>query len=218
MKKPDIESLKALLHDGRVHIATGKILQLEVAPDRSVWLAKVEVYPDQYEVVAQMTWGQVGPDAGIYGPAIEGDMVLLAFDQEMDEVYIISRLSSNIDLIPQQAIDGDTIIKAISGKKTHVASDTKVLIGKGVAGSDPTEPLVLGLVMKTLLSYIFQQLIDMNTKIAAHYHAGNLGAPTSVPTTASEFTTIGSNISGKKADPVDNGNINSNISFTEKGV
>ncbi len=216
MKKPDIESLKALLHDGRVHIATGKILQLEISEDRSIWLAKVEVYPDQYEVVAQMTWGQVGPDAGIFGPAIEGDMVLLAFDQEMDEVYIISRLSSNIDTIPQQAIDGDTIIKAIAGKKAHIASDTRINIGKGEA--EPTEPLVLGLELKTLLSYIFQQLIDMNTEISTHYHAGNLGAPTSAPTTASNFTAIGSNISGKKASPVDDNKINSDISFTEKGV
>lgn len=218
MRKPDIEGLKALLHDGRVHIASGKILQLEVAPDKSIWYAKCLVFPDEYEVIAQMTWSQVGPNSGIYGPAMADDLVLLALDQEMDQVYVIARLSSDIDLIPQQAIDGDTIVKATTGKNLHIASDTSVFLGKGVDGSNPDEPIVLGSVLKQLLSDILSELDDLTTKLAAHTHIGNLGGTTTPPDVTADITTVKTNLAALKSSPVDDDAINSDIVFCEKGA
>ncbi len=217
MRKPDIEGLKALLHDGRVHIATAQILQLEVAPDSSIWYAKCLVFPDEYEVVAQMTWGHVGPNSGIYGPAVADDLVLLAIDQELDKVYVISRLTSDVDVIPQQAIDGDTIAKALPGQKMHIASDTGVFLGLGVDGSEPDEPVVLGSVLKDLLADILTELDDLATKLATHMHIGNLGGNTTPPDIAADFMIIKSNLAALKASPVDDDAINSDIVFSEKG-
>lgn len=203
-KPTGLEELKELLADGRTWITVGKILQLELAKDRSVWRALVQTFPDGEELIARMTWPQVAPNAGMYGPASVNDLVLVALaDADEDQSYVIARLSSAEDLIPKQAEEGHSILKAISGKKMFLASDTGVFIGKGDPDAEADEPLVLGAVLQTLLS-------DVLTAIATHTHTGNLGAPTTPPLNAATFT-------GKKTSPVDDGLILSDIAFTEKG-
>jgi hypothetical protein len=215
MKHNDIEALKQLLDSGKIWISSGKILQLDLLADRSFWRAKVLVLPHNYEVIARMTWGSVGPDSGIFGPAQVGDLVLLAFDPELQEAFVISRLSSKEDTIPVQAGQGHTVVKSLPGKNTHIASDIKVLLGR-LTSTDPTEPVVLGNILKTLLSYILDQLANQAQKISIHTHVGNLGANTSPPDIATDFVTLQTNFNTKKSSPVDDNAINSDVAFTEK--
>ena len=112
----------------------------------------------------------------------------------------MARLTSKVDLIPIQAVDGSTVMRSLAGKKIHVLSDTKILFGKG--GADPTEPLVLGSIFQTAYSSHLDETIK-------HKHIGNLGFFTAPPDNASAFTAI-------KAAPVDDGAMLSDLTFTEK--
>lgn len=215
MKSNDIESLKQLLDTDKVWIGVGVILKLELAEDRSAWLAKIRVIPGDYQVVSRMTWDSVGPNSGIFGPAQLGDLVLIAFDPDINESFVIRRLSSKEDMIPKQAGEGHTVIKSNPGKNTHIASDAKLLLGR-LTETDPSEPLVLGKVLKTLLSYILDELSKQAEKISLHKHVGNLGAPTSPPDIAADFLVFKTNFTTKKSSPVDDGLINSDVAFTEK--
>lgn len=197
----DLEQLRQIFRDGRVHLAIGVITQLELAGDRSTLYAKVRIFPENNEVVAQMTWEQVGPDAGIFGFPVVNDMVLVGnADGDSDTVFVLKRLTSKTDKIPIQAVDGHTVVRALAGKKTHVLSNTAVLLGRG--GADPTQPLVLGTVFKTAYS------TDL-AKTAAHKHVGNLGYLTFVPDNAADFLAL-------KASPVDDVAMLSDLSKTEK--
>lgn len=71
---------------------------------------------------------------------------------------------------------GESALYSESGYKVFVKG-TDIVIGKG----EDTETLVVGETLKALLIV----LIDA---IVAHVHTGNLGAPTSPPQNASDFT------------------------------
>lgn len=215
MKSNDIEALKQLLDTGKTWVSAGTILKLELAPDRSVWRAQVRILPGDYEVVARMTWDSVGPNSGIFGPAQVGDLVLLVFDPELGEAFVIRRLSSTEDLIPLQAGEGHTVVKSNPGKNTHVASDTKILLGK-LSAVDPLEPLVLGKVFKTFMSYVLGELASQADKLSLHTHVGNLGMQTSAPDLYLDFIAFKTKFTNKKTSPIDDNLINSDIAFTEK--
>lgn len=107
--------------------------------------------------------------------------------------------------------DGEVILYDAFGHKISLLSD-KVKIDSnktvvncanillGSEGSD--EPLVLGNILKDLLS-------DILDKVIAHTHNGNLGYLTSPPSNAAEFLAL-------KVHPVSDGAIISDKSFTEK--
>jgi phage gp45-like len=98
--------------------------------------------------------------------------------------------------------EGEMAIYSMGGKKVHCGND-KIAIGESEDPSSIDQPLVLGTELQTLLS-------DILTAISTHTHLGNLGIATGPPLNASTFTTL-------KASPVDDGEINSNLAFTEKG-
>lgn len=205
-KDSDIESLRQMLKDQSVYIAVGKILQLDLAKDRSVWRAKIQILPDDREVVSRMTWDQVGPETGIYGPAEKDDMVLLCFpdSEELDLSFVIRRLSTKNAKIPIRAGDGHTLIKARPGKNLYLGSEAKTLLGKLDTATDPDEPLLLGNVVKALFTNIL-------TQIETHTHLSSApGSPTSPPVNALAFTAL-------KLSPVADNKINSDIIFGEKG-
>ncbi len=203
-KGTDLEAFREMFDNGKLWAAIGKIIQLELAEDRSVWRAKVSLFPDGEEMIARMTWGQVGPNAGIFGPASVGDLVLIVIaDAEQNHGFVVSRLSSREDQIPEQVGEGHTLIKALAGKKLYVGSDTAVLIGKNVFGNDPDEPLVLGTKNKTYQG-------DLIDGIKAITVLGNLGASTGNPLNAATFTAL-------KASPIDDDKLTSDVAFTEKG-
>lgn len=226
----DLETLKEIFRDTRSHIAIAKIKKLSVAEDRSFLKCLVSIFPEQREVVARMSWPMTGPEAGIIEfPEVE-DLVLIAFaDGENDYAFVISRLTSSIDKLPLKAIDGHLVLKSKSGKQIWLTSSNKILISKG--DTEPTENLVLGQELKTLLVDILAKLTelsgkcdDLSTEISQHTHAGNLGYPTSPPNQAASFVQFATDFNGLGADfddisssPVQDEIILSDIAFTEKG-
>lgn len=198
----DLEALREIFADYRTHVAVGRIDQLALTDDRSLLRVKVTLLPENREVVAMMTWEHVGPSCGIFAFPVPGDLVLVAFaDGSADHAFVIRRLTSKEDKIPVQAASGDTVIFALTGKKSHLLSDTKVNLGRG-GESEPDENLVLGQVLKEFLS-------DFLTLFANHTHTGNLGYLTTPPMNASEALAL-------KSSPVENEDILSDVAFTEK--
>lgn len=227
----DLEFFKEIFKDKRSHISIGKIKQMSLAADRSFLKCLVSIFPEQREVIARMTFSLAGPDSGIAElPAID-DMVLVAFaDGDNDYAFIITRLTSVEDKIPLNSANGDFVIKAKAGKKAWLTSNTRINLSKG--DTEPTENMVLGQELKTLLISTYDKLKMLNTKLnslalkdSTHTHSGNLGYPTSPPnqasdfaTLAADFTAIGNDFDALNTSPVKDQKILSNISFTEKGT
>jgi hypothetical protein len=216
-KDPSLEELRQILDPNKVFLSLALIKKLELAQDNSTWRAELEVLPDQEEVIARMTWDQVGPKTGIFGPASVGDLVLVAFaDADEEQAFVIRRLSSKADLIPEQARESHNFFKSLPGKKTYIGSETKTIIGALREGADPTENLVLGQELKTLLITILAELKKQADTLAIHTHTGNAGVQTSPPTQSADFTANGVVFENNKTSPVEDEIILSDIVFTEK--
>lgn len=195
-----LEELRQILSDDKLHLAVGKIVQLEVAADRSVLRAMVLILPDNIKMVCRMSWDAVGPNAGIFQFPSVNDMVIVGYlDGHEQDAFVLRRLTSGEDKIPVQALDGHTVVKALDGKKAFLNSDTEINLTREGPGN---QRLVLGDVFKT--AYSSHLGID-----AAHTHIDSLGYPTDVPIQAAQYTAI-------KASPVDNANMLSDLSKTVK--
>lgn len=202
MKGLDLELIRQIVADNRLHIMLALVSRVAVASDRSICRVEVLVLPEKRPLIATMTWDAVGAGAGFYMLPQVNDMVLVGqAEGDDDQAFVMRRLSSEDDKIPATAITGDMVAKALAGKKLWLTSDTRINISKGDAA--PNENLVLGQVLKSVLS-------DFMAKYIAHKHMGNLGFFTAPPDNAADVT-------AKKADPVDNSKILSDIAFTEKG-
>jgi hypothetical protein len=144
-----------------------------------------------------------------------GDIVLLAFgDGDAEQGYVISRMSNSTDTIPATAHDGSTVVRALEGLNAWLTSDTAIFLSRG--DTEPTENIPLGQVLKTLLSQTLAELKSLSDTLASHTHIGNLGYPTAPPVQAAAITAHGTVFNAKKANPVDNEGILSDVSFTEK--
>lgn len=200
MAKIGLEELKEIFTDDKLHIMVGKVLQLEVAADRSVLRCIVQILPDNIKMVARLSWDAVGPDAGIFQFPSINDMVLVGFlEGHEQDAFILRRLTSKEDKIPIQALSGHTVVKALSGKKNFINSDTEINLTREGPGN---ERIVLGDTFKTAYSK------DLD-ETAKHRHIGNLGYLTFVPDNVTEFETL-------KASPVDDAVMLSDLSKTEK--
>lgn len=212
----DLEMLRDMFKDNREHIAIGLIKQLAPADDRSMLQVMVAIFPDGREIVARMTWEMTGPESGcIEFPAVN-DLVMVAFAEgEAEQAFVIRRLTSKEDKLPLRAIDGHMVLKSKSGKQIWITSNNKILLSTG--DTLPTENLVLGQELKTLLSAILTQLSSLSLKISTHTHIGNFGFPTQAPLESADFVTIKTALDNLKSSPVDDAGILSNVAFTEKG-
>ena len=196
----NLAELREVFDNGKLHLAVGTIVQLEVAADRSVLRCMVRILPDDRRMVASMSWEAVGPEAGIFQFPSVNDLVIVGYlDGHENEAFVLSRCTSGEDKIPIQALGGHTVIKALSGKKSFINSDTEINLTREDPGN---EPLVLGATFKAAYS----EHLDIDAK---HQHLGNLGYYTSVPITESEYVAI-------KASPVDDNLMLSDIAKTEK--
>lgn len=204
--------LRTIFKDTTLHLSLGTIKKLHVAEDRSFLKCTVEVFPDQRQVIARMTWQSVGPETGFYEFPSAGDLVLIGFTDNEDYAFIIACLSSEEDKIPKNAIDGDAVLKA--KKKLWLTSADRINLSKG--DSIPSENLVLGQVFKSFMSDILSKLNTILDHVIAHQHIGNMGYLTSAPTNSVDFTNDKAGVTAKKANPIDNGAILSDVSFTEK--
>lgn len=102
--------------------------------------------------------------------------------------------------IPEDLAEGESILYDSTGRQIRV-KDGVIKLGSSASA----ENLVLGKVFQEMMSTVLQA-------IAEHVHVTSApGFPTSEPTNASTFT-------DQKNNPVDNGNVLSDISFTEKGA
>lgn len=202
----DLESLRQILTSKQMHIGIGKVLSLALAKDRSVLRVTFSLFPEEREYVGKMSWQAVGEESGFFVFPSVNDMILVAFpdtdneDSHADDVFVLSRLTTKDDKIPIRAAEGDCVLKAKSGKNVWLTSDELINFSRGDAV--PTENLVLGQVLKDFLS-------DLLEKIANHTHVGNNGFPTSPPQDSADYLAL-------KASPVDNEQILSDLSFTEK--
>jgi hypothetical protein len=215
MKPLDLEGLREVFKDSRTYLAMAKIEKVELATDASVLKALCDVFGQGRKVVARVTWGAIGPNAGLIQFPVVGDIVLLAFGEGDDEQgFVVARLSNSTDTIPTTAHDGSTVLRALAGKMAWLTSDTAIYLSRG--DTEPTENVPLGQVLKTLLSQVLAELKALSDTLASHTHIGNLGYPTAPPTQAAAITAHGAVFNAKKGNPVDNEGILSDVSFTEK--
>lgn len=210
-----LNDLKEILKDDKLHLALGKIKNLYLADDRAYLKCMVTIFPEERNIIATMSWETVGTNSGDFEfPSID-DMVIVAnIEGDDDQAYIIRRLTSRIDTIPEQAISGDKVHSAKTGKKYWNMSDTKILLSRG--GAEPAENIVLGQVFKSFMLELLGYLKDQATAISTHTHVGNLGYETAVPTQANDFVELGGNFDSIKDDPIDSEAILSDLAFTEK--
>ncbi len=201
----DIEAMRSVLMDDRLHIMVALVKRVAVSSDRAICRVVCSVLPENRLIIATMSWDVVGADAGLFMLPEVDDLVLVGqAEGDKDQAYILRRLTSRDEKIPLNAVGGDFVLKARAGKKVWITSPSRINLSK--TDTEPTENLVLGQVLKTLLSSLLND-------IATHTHAyDDAGTPsvTQAPGNASAFTAL-------KANPVDNAGILSTIAFTEKG-
>lgn len=159
MKDVGLHDLVEIFKDRRTHIAMGAITGLDLADDKSFLRVSVSIFPEQREIVAKMTWDHVGANSGIIAFPQVKDVVLIAFvSGDINQAYVIKRLTSQVNKIPVQAVSGDTAIVAVSGKKTWIVSDTKINLTKG--STDGDQAVVLGNVLKEFLTNFIDSILN----------------------------------------------------------
>lgn len=173
----DLEFLRSVFADDRLHIGIGTITQLGLSQDQNLLRCQVNLLPENREVVCMMSWDDIGR---ITFPEVD-DLVLVAFvDGHPDEAHVFRVLTNSDEPISAFARLGHTITNSRPGKKNYIGSDTKVGIGR--IDVEPTEPLVLGNVM---LSAITQLLAGIEACVTAINTMGNnvntLGSALSLP-------------------------------------
>jgi hypothetical protein len=209
------QSIKEILRDESLHICLAQVKKLHLASDRSFLKVTVLVFPEQRNIIATMAWDAVGPDSGdIVFPAVD-DMVLVAqANGDDDQAYVIKRLSSRLDKIPEIAADGSKVQRTLPGKKFWNISDTRINLSRAL--TEPTENLVLGQVFKAMMSSLLASLKLNAQNDADHLHIGNLGYYTFKPNIETEFLNRKDEYDTLKTSPIDDEVVLSDLSFTEK--
>jgi len=209
------QNIKDILKDESLHVFVAQIKQLHLADDRSYLKVTVMVFPEQRNIIATMAWDSVGPDSGdIVFPAIDDMVIGVQVDGDDDQAYIIKRLTSKADKIPQIAVNGDKVQRTLAGKKFWNISDTRINLSRGE--DEPTENLVLGQVFKAMMSEFLADLKEHAQNDADHQHIGNLGYYTDVPHNQDDFLERKEEYDTLKESPIDDGAILSDLAFTEK--
>lgn len=155
----DLELLRELFRDVRMHIGIGTVQQLGLAKDRSALRVLVSLLPEARPCVATMSWSAAGANAGFFSfPQLE-DLVIVAFSEgHPDDAYVVGRLASLDEQIPEFAASGHMVAYANAGTKLYLGSDTK--IGVGRPNVEPTEPMVLGNVLNTFLQNFINAFLN----------------------------------------------------------
>lgn len=201
MSRPDLEALKTILKDTTVHIAVGVVKEVEPTPTLSNCYCKVSVFPEEYPVVAKTSFPIVGPGSGVIQLPVKDDFVLLVHTTNVEQWYIVGRLNSPEDQLPLQALLGHLVIRALAGKPVRLESDTSVYIGRGGL-LNPTEPLVLGNVLKTQQGALYDKISDLIDKLSAILDTIITG-PVAITTTPGNpsptYPTLAASLTAQKA-------------------
>lgn len=198
----DLEFLRELFKDPRLHIGIGTIAQLGLSMDKNTLRAQVNLMPEEREVVCEVGW----PDAGIISFPEVDDLVLCVFvDGDHQDGYVIKVLTTSDEPIPVFARLGHLVIYARAGKKAYLGSDTKVGIGR--PGVEPAEPLVLGTVLVNGLTALINAFL--NAAYIVDTPMGNGFLNPDIRTALGQFKTTYLTTSSS--------NIISQIAFSERG-
>jgi hypothetical protein len=197
----DIEALRELFRDQRIHLVRARVDATELLLDASKYKVQCTVLPHENEVVAEVGFGASGAGAGDFDLPLAGDLVLLAFTDD-GEAFVISRLSSSDDPIPRRA-DGNKVSAARDGQKFYLFSDSGVFLGAGGL-TDPDEPLVLGNVLKSCLNdSVYQKLQDIIDRVSSLIDklvAGPLVICGSPGTPGSTYPALAADLNGLKTE------------------
>lgn len=151
----DLELLRTIFQDPRLHIGVGVITQTGVAADGSTFRAQVNLLPENREVVAEVGWESAN---SVDFPEVGDLAVLVMADGHPDDAFLVKIISHKSTPIPMFARTGNKTVYSRAGKKVYLGSDTKVGIGR--MNQEPTEPLVLGNVLVTFLTDILNDFLN----------------------------------------------------------
>lgn len=207
--------LKEILKDDKLHIYLGIIKRLHLASDKSYLKVEIETIPEQRKIISTVAWENVGPESGDFEFPSVGDLCIICnIEGDDDQSYVIKRLSSRADKIPNTALSGDKVNRALSGKKFWLTSSLRLNLSRG--DTQPTENLVLGQIFKSFSSSLLASLATFAQNAADHVHIDSLGYLVSKTTIESEFLARKGEYDSLKASPIDDEAILSDLSFTEK--
>lgn len=199
----DLELLREIFKDPRLHIGIGTITQLGLATNGNILRVQVNLLPENRVINCEM--GFSDPNDVTF-PEVD-DLVLVAHvDGDVDEAFVIKVLSTDEEGIPLFAQTGNSVRYARAGKKLYIGSDTKIGIGR--PNVEPTEPLVLGNVAVSGLTALCNAFL--NAAQIGQSGAGPVALDPSVRTALNNFVTQFLTTSSS--------NILSQIAFTERGV
>lgn len=151
----DLEFLREIFKDVRQHVCIGVITQMGLAKDNSCLRVRINLLPDEREIVANMSFADVND---VTFPEVD-DLVTVCFvDGNPDDAHVLSRYSSSDELIPSFARTGHSVKYSRTGKKLYLGSDTKIALAK--PNHEPTEPLVLGQVLATFLQNVINAFLN----------------------------------------------------------
>jgi len=204
MKRPDLEALRSVLKDRTVVLAVGVVKEVETSPTRSNCHCKVSVFPEEYPVVARTGFPIVGPASGVIQLPVIDDFVILAQMTQTEQWYIIGRLNSPEDTLPLQALLGHLVLRSLAGKPVRLESDEAVYIGDGGI-LDPTQPLVLGNVLKDQQTALYEKIDSLVSKVEAILDTiitGPIAITTTPGNSAPTHPTVVADLTLKKADLV----------------
>jgi hypothetical protein len=222
MRGAGLEELKEIFKDTATHLALGQIRTIAVSSDRSNVNVLVAVFPDQRESICRLSWDLIGSEGGAFLMPDAGDLVIVGFpDRDEDGGVVLKRLSNREDKIPQTALDGSLVLKSKPGKKVWVTASDKIFLSNG--DSAPSENLVLGQQLKTLLAGILTELKELGDLLANHTHTvtgvtpGLSSLPTQPPLQSASITSSALEFDNLKSSQVESEQILSSFAFTEKG-
>ncbi len=218
----DIELLREIFKDERLHVGLALVDKVTVADDLTSVAVECSLLPENRKIVVVETWESVG-EGTCNGdiPDVKDLLVVVMADGDPDRAYSIRRLSTHEEKLPEQIKDGHYVLKAKPGKKLYLASDTKVVIGKGLS-PDSLEPLVLGLAMVQALNDVITQIKALSDAVkSGPVGIGNLGAPVpTFPALIASLSGVSSALVALKSQYLISPatNILSQKNFTERGV
>lgn len=187
------------------------IQDLSLNDDNSGCYVKAYIPQDDNTVVAKMSWSTIG---NTELPSKDDLVIIMCIDNNIDDYYVISTINNKVDKIPTQAEDGSKVLKSLDGKRLWMVSDDKILLSRG--DTEPTENIVLGQELSSLLSDILDNMNDLSLKISTHTHIGNMGAPTAPPNNTADFASLAVDFTVLKNLNVTTEKILSDVAFTEK--
>lgn len=199
----DLEFLREMFKDTRLHVGIGTISQLGISTSGSVLRGVINLLPENREVVAEITFSDVND---VCFPEINDLVIVVFVDGNPDECFAIKVINNSEEPIPAFAQSGNKVSYSRPGKKFYLGSDAKIGIGR--PNIEPTEPLVLGNVLKNGLTALANAFL--NNSPIGQCAVGPVYLDPAVRTALTNFLNVYVTTAGT--------NVVSQIGFTERGV